>query len=454
MSENDHLFRNRIDYSILGIIKLTLPLIISALSSNIMYIVDRFMLARYSVDSMNAAALGGNMVAAIGYIFKSIAHVAEVYVGQDNGAQNYKKLAEPVWQMIYLSLFSAIIFIPAGYFSNYLNLFPEYYMKEGVEYQGFVLPFEFVSCVCIAFAAFFIGQGKTILVTIAFFVSNVLNIFLDYILIFGIEDMIPSYGCKGAAIATVISSIVQTIILGVVFFNRYNRENYNTCNYRFNKELFKSCCRTGIPISIGRFFGIIAWYIVYVAISHVSKDLATIHGIGVGVYVTFFFFADGFGKAVSTLSSNLIGMKNIEGIKRILRIFLYMTACVSVVIMFFLIIYPEILLTFLNDQSGSLTRLYSEIKLVFMLYTVIIIIDTLSSVIYGVLLAGGDTKYPSIINISFFWGVVVIPVVILYFLGLLNNVGTVQILSIIWTGATLFFIYRRYKTLKWYNSLI
>lgn len=47
-----------------------------------MYLIDRMILAYYSIDSMNAAAISGNFVAIFSFIFTSIAGISEIYVEQ------------------------------------------------------------------------------------------------------------------------------------------------------------------------------------------------------------------------------------------------------------------------------------------------------------------------------------------------------------------------------------
>ena len=419
-----------------------------------MFVIDRAILAYYSIDSMNAAAIAGNMVSILAYVFMSVAYISGVYVGQYNGAGEYKKLAEPVWQMIFLSFLSILFFVPAGYFSKYLNFFPQYYEAEGIEYQSVLMPFCFLPCLTAALTAFFVGRGKTVLVTFVVVIGNVLNALLDIVFVFGIKNIIPSFGCKGAAVATIISEAIQVIILAIVFLNKHNREKYNTAHCVFDKKLFISCFKTGIPLSVGRFMELLAWYVIYIVISHVSKDLATIHGISICVYVLFFFITEGMMKSVAALSSNLIGMKNLDGIRRLFRIFMWMTCAVSFFLVVFLVIYPDIIFSFLSNTNNDISGLYGPLRSILRVYAVIITVDTVACVLYGILQSGGDTRYPVIVNITTLWTVVIAPVLILFFTKNLTNVITVQFFCLGWTLITLFFLYRRYKSLKWYKHLI
>ncbi|MDR0678091.1 MAG: hypothetical protein LBF44_00975, partial [Holosporaceae bacterium] len=120
-----------IDCSLRSILNITIPIMISMASAFLMLLIDRTMLAAYSMDAMNAATMSGNFVCIFAFMFMGIANAAEVFAGQYNGSMQYEKLAAPTWQMIYMAFFSCVIFFPIAYFSDYINTLPHYYLKEG-----------------------------------------------------------------------------------------------------------------------------------------------------------------------------------------------------------------------------------------------------------------------------------------------------------------------------------
>ena len=215
--------QQNINSSFSSIFRIILPLILSSLSTNLMFLIDRFVLAYYSIDSMNAAMMGGNLAGIFTLLLMSIAGTTEIFVGQYNGGNHDDKIASPIWQMIYFSILSLIIFIPIGYFSDIINLIPPYYESDGVPYQRLLTYFCWLPCLVAAFTGFFVGRGKTGFITHVVIIGNVLNVFLDILLVFGYKNIIPMMGCRGAAIATVISESVQAIILAIAFWSRYNR---------------------------------------------------------------------------------------------------------------------------------------------------------------------------------------------------------------------------------------
>jgi MATE family multidrug resistance protein len=413
------------------------------------------MLAGYSIDSMNAAVISGSLTAIFTLVPMSIAGAAEIYVGQYNGSKRYDKLASPVWQMIYLSFFSSIFFIPIAYFSDYINMLPSYYLQEGVAYQRIILYYGFTPGIISALSAFFIGRGEAKIVTCVVLFGMLINTILDYFLIYGYENIIPKMGCKGAAIATVIAEILQAIILATVFFNSRNRAVYKTFeNRQYNKKLFLGCVKIGAPLSLGNIASMLAWYLVQSAVSHVSKDIATVYGIGLTVYILFMFIGEGLNKAIATLAANMIGRKDLPSIKKTYKVFIVISAALGLITALPLIIAPRWLLTMLDLLQGDISVLYEEIRIAFCIITLNVILESFLCSTWGILVAGGDAKYPNIAYQACLWGSVVLPVALLYSLDRLNSAVMIYMLTTLCTALSLFLVYKRYKSMKWCNQII
>jgi MATE family multidrug resistance protein len=413
------------------------------------------MLAGYSIDAMNAVIMSGNFVCIFTFMFMGIANAAEIFVGQYNGAKQYEKLAAPTWQMIYLSLITNIISLPIAYFSDSINMLPSYYLNDGVVYQKTLMYFSMIPPIRVALSAFFIGQGKTKIVTLAITIGAVTHVILDYFLIYGIKNVIPSMGCRGAAIALIVAESFQIAILATLFFSKDNREKYKTLeNFKLNKKLFIDCLRIGMPISLGNCTSMIAWYILQTTVNHISKDMATIYNMGINVYCFFLFIGKGANKAVAAICSNMIGRGDLESIEKTRRIFIAISLAFGGIIAIPLIIFPKWILNILNMLPDNISPLYPEIKTVFFLVVIIVVLETLLLSHWGILIAGGDSKYAATIYQIFLWLLFVFPSIILYYMNLLTSIPLIYVFIGIWLIATQFFIYKRYKSMKWYNKIV
>jgi MATE family multidrug resistance protein len=433
-----------------------MPMVLSAMSTNLMYIIDRFMLAGYSINAMNASVASGNLASMFVCMFIGIVNSAETFVGQYNGAKNYDRLATPVWQMIYLSLASCFLCLPIAYFSDVIHLLPSSLLEDGVAYQETLMYFGAMPPLKMALVAFFVGQGKSKIVTYAVAVGVVTNLILDYCFIYGVAPIIPRLGCRGAAIASVIAEFIQIMILAIHFFSARNRSICKTwANRAWNWPLFKACWRIGAPLSFGNFVSLLAWYLIQSIISHTSLDAATVYNIGMNLYIFFFFMGEGVNKAVVSICSNMIGRDDLISVEKTRKRFFWIALFFGLCLIIPLIFFPHWIVAALDCLPDNISFLYGEIKVILCIVALGVTAETLLMSNWGILLAGGDTRYAIVVNQICLWIIIVLPVLILYFTHLLTLAFLPLVFSLfpIWAMVTQFFVYRRYKSLRWYNKL-
>ena len=443
-----------IDSSWKSIFAVTLPMILSNLSNAILYNIDRVMIIGYSVDAFNAVSLSGGLFAVFSYLFIGISISAEVYVGQYNGAKDYVQLASPMWQMVYFSILTAVISFPIAYYANYLNLLPSYYLNDGVIYQKIMMYGCPLFPMFMAFAAFFVGQGKAKVVSIAVVLGSFINIGLDYVLIYGIKGLIPSLGAAGAALATVIAQMTQILILFVALCTKEHRKIV-FLSYKFDRTLFMGCVKIGAPVSLSNFFAYFAWYIVQAVVTAVSKEEATIYSISISIYMLAISLGEGLSKATSAVVANMIGKNDLYGVKKAYKKFIFLAIGASALFVIPLSIFPDkCVLSLLNLLQENISSIYEALKIIMNWISVNVVIESLLCIFWGILLAGGDTIYPSIIYQLCTWGFVVVPIAFCFFFGYTASSLLVYQLSFLWVMSSLILFYRRYNSMKWYNKLV
>src|SRR5438045_3625555 len=117
--------------------------------------------------------------------------------------------------MIWASFLSMIITLPVGYIVAPFVFGGTTVQESATSYFTCVLWGNFLFPLQAALSSFFIGQNKAKIVFITVIGAQCLHILLDYLLIFGVENYIPSLGVLGAAIALVIN---RAVVCGVLFF--------------------------------------------------------------------------------------------------------------------------------------------------------------------------------------------------------------------------------------------
>jgi MATE family multidrug resistance protein len=397
--------------SVSEVFAISFPLMLSILTTSIMIFVDRLMLARYSIESMNSVAVAANITSIFIYALVGSTSIAEIFVGQYNGKRNYKKIASPVWQMFWFSVISSVIFIPLAFWGGDFFITKTIY-KEAFPFYFWMTLFGPVFGIIAALSSFFIGRGKTKIVTMTAFMANLLNIILDYFLIFGVEGYLDPMGSEGAAISTVTSQIIWAITLIAIFLNKNNREKYYTSNYEINKKDMLACLRVGSPSTISHFVELSGWAVMSSFIADYNPDYLFVHSIGVSIYILFVFYMDGLSKGVAAVTSNAIGSGQKELVKKIVQSAKIIHLIFATIIAIPLVLFPNSLINFYCGSQDISPYLVQHLEYAIIATSLYFLLDGYAWIYAGVLTAAGDTKYIMFANLFSTWVLTVIPCIL------------------------------------------
>lgn len=398
---------------------LSFPLMLSSLSVMFMIFADRWLLAHYSVGAHNAAVAATTLGWAFIFGWIVLANIAEVFVAQYNGAGLLHKMGEPVWQMIWASLFSSVFFIPMAIWG------PELFYGSGLDaemertYLRVMLLFGPFYPLSAALSAFFIGQGKTRLVTILIVIANIVNVILDQMLIFGIDGWIPSLGVTGAAIATSVSMILQVVVLAWVFFSPKHCKKHGTLQWRINWKNMGECVRVGLPSALFFMCEILAFAVYYALMKNMGEGYITVAGICQTMLLLFSFFTEGVNKATATIVGNLIGAKRAFLIPNVIWSGLKLNALFfGGLLASFSLGSPWIIQEFLSNATPEfIEQIRYSLEICLILTAAYVFFEGVRMQFAGVLTAAGDTLFLSISGLFLVWGLMVLPVYLIVNVG-------------------------------------
>ena len=402
--------------------KVSYPLMISFLSTFLMLFVDRLFLAHYSKEALNAAAVSGTFAWSLIVTWLTLAALCEVFVAQYNGAKRYSELGRPVWQMIWLALFSTIFFAIAGTWISSLIYggSTKVYQREYFQWLMLCGPFAVMNA---GISAFFIGRGKAQIVKWLSILSNLINVIFDPILIFGIPGFIPSMGIKGAAIATALGYIVQAIVILAIFLNKKHRTEFNTFDCWFRWDLFKRCMKVATPPAIFAGLEIGAWALFYVMMEGISPEHIFICSVCQSIEILFLFYCFGLEKGIAAIAGNMIGAGLHDQLKKLAVSGFKIIGFFSIGIILITMVYPEPLINlfFKNPSSiespsiiASLTGINmmeykALIKKSLVFVGLYLIVENVRWLYSGLLTAAGDTLFLMITGTLCVWLFLLVP---------------------------------------------
>jgi len=379
------------------------------MSGSIMLLTDRLILARYSLEAMNAcggAGISSNLFM-LGAI--SIASVSEVFVGQYNGSRQYSKITIPVWQMLWFSMLSALIFWPIAIFGAKIAV-PKELHALGVPYFKLIMLFNPLYPMFVALTGFFVGRGFARVILFPVICSNVVNLILNLTLIFGIKGWLAPMGIMGAAIATCASMTTQFVILASIFFNYKHRRLFKTHKPSFNLAVLTKCLRIGFPTSISKMVEMLAWAVL----THIGSSLGVIYltalSIGSNIFLMFLFLSEGIQKGILAIASNLIGASKIYMLHNLAFNAVKMHFIIMLILAPFFLIYPMPLVKlFINSSDPQLIdSAVATLSFVWMF----MLVDGIPWMFASILTAAGDTLYIMYVNSISAWVGGVLPVLI------------------------------------------
>lgn len=396
-----------ISINLRGFTRFATPLIFSSMAGSMMLFCDRLILARYNLEAMNAATMVGNACALVQFGLIAIVAIAEVFVGQYNGAGQDAKVAAPVWQMVWLSLFSFLFIIPLAAFGAPLAL-SGVYREVGTSYYQWAMGSSPLMALSVAFSSFFIGQGRAAVVTLVAVGSNLLNCALAILLVFGCQDWIPAYGMVGAGVATTIAESVNVLALLMLFLRKENRDRYQTHKPTWDGQTLVACLKVGAPNAAAHVLEILSWAVCVRIIAAKGASYLTVVSIGQTIFILSSFFTEGLNKAAAALSANCIGARAWNEVAAVLRAAISFHGIVISALAVWLIVCPAYLIHYFIPDPDPI--LYEQIRLTLVWVWLFILFDGINWIFAGVLTSGGDTWFIMRVSGIAFWALGALPV--------------------------------------------
>ena len=379
-----------INYS--TILKVSTPTILSALSTNIMQIMDRLILAKYSTTAMTSATASGVWCGTIQCATISMIFIAGAFVGNYNGAGKYKLAGVPVWQMIWFSLFLFLLSIPM---SKYLGPYcvPTNLQADGIPYFEILMAWTPIFCLKASISLFFIAIGKGFLITIAVLIAMVINFIADIVLVFGCFGITQFMGTPGAAIGTILAELSEVVFLSICFFKKNIRQQYGTLNCKLRLKRLNKYLKLGFLASIGHIVESVIFSFIVFFLTSISNEMALIQTISSTLYSFFLFFVSGLEKGIMSIASNLLGAKMRCKIDILLKRGIVLHCVITLIISAFIFIYPSIFINSFIDMNSASHELINEIILVMGLMMITFLFDGVVWIEAGILEAGGDVNF-------------------------------------------------------------
>jgi putative MATE family efflux protein len=372
-------------------------------------ITDLIMVGRISAFAVAAVGLGLQSLMLVFAILTLLNIGTSALLSRFVGAGKMKRASIGLSTLLRFALMLSIPIMIAWYFlaSNIYVWFgtaPEVIAlgESYVQMLTWMLPFLFVKMV---FVSALNSAGNTKMPMKVKMIAILLNIVLNYVLIFGCCG-IPAMGVLGAAIGTVLVNVMEFSVY--VFLYIKQKMPYTPGRY-FSKSLLLRALKVGFPASIERTMLFGSSMLFTMVIAHYGTAVLAGYQIGLRVEGLAFMPGLGFTIAAMALMGQSLGAKRPQQAKEDVILVLKYTTGFMFFLSFFMIVMPEKIVWLFTDDSATIKQASLYLRIVGLSQIPL----AFNFVLSGALRGAGDSKQTLKINLTSLWLVRIIPAFVL-----------------------------------------
>ena len=396
------------------VLSIAVPLILSTGAWSVLLFVDRMFLAWYSSDAIAAAMPAGMASFAMLCLFIGTAAYVNTFVAQYYGAREETKIGAIVWQGIYLSFTSLLLIIPAYFFADELfALFdhaPELQSLQSIYFKTLMYSALFV-VLNNTLSSFFSGLGKTLVVMWVSLFIMAINIFLDYVFIFGRFGM-REMGIQGAAIATNIAVSSGCLLLVWLIFTKHYCQRFQLLSaWRFDWPLFNRLLYFGSPNGVRLFIDMTSFTAFLMFIGALGTQELAASNIAFNINALSFLPMLGLMIAVAVIVGQRLGDNKAALAEKAtwsaihIALLLFGSLAVLYLLLPEIFIYPFTFNEGLSDFQGSIELITLLLKFIAFFG----MFDAMFLVFLGALEGAGDTRFILKMSVLISAGLLVVP---------------------------------------------
>ncbi len=380
------------------VLRVAFPLVLSTGAWAVQHFFDRMFLTWYSADALAAAMPAGILNFTIMALFLGTSGYVNTFVAQYFGAGQNNRIGPVLWQGVYIALFAAVVHLAL------IPLAKPFFQFVGHDPKVMRLEIIYFQILCLgagpvvggaALASFYSGRGKTLPVMWVNFAATVLNIILNYILIFGRLGL-PPMGITGAGIATVISGFFSLFVYVAIICRRSHEEAYQTMSgWKFNRPLFLRLLRFGLPNGIPFFLEHVCFTAFCLMIGRLGIIQLAATNLTLNIETLGFMPMLGFGMAVSILVGQRLGEDRPDLAERSVYSGFHLTFVYMAGAALAYVLIPEVLFWpfVVNADPVSIAPIRELAIVLLKFVAVFCLFDTMAVIFSFGVRGAGDTKF-------------------------------------------------------------
>lgn len=444
----------RIDRNFLTkMLKIALPIMIQNLVTSSLNMADTIMIGKLGEVEIAAVGIANQYFFFFSMILIGLCGGCSVFIAQYWGKKDFTNIRRILGLGLISVILISIVFMTVGFINpdRIISLFNKdvTVMALGGKYLSIVLFSYVFTAITFIYSISLRSIGNTVVPLIVNIAALICNIFFNYVLIFG-KFGAPALGVEGAALATLISRVVETIIL---LFLVYKENGVLAAKLSelidLNISFIKRSYKIIIPVLLNDVFWALASLIYSIVYGRMGTGATAAVQICNTVSNIFMVVVFGLSNASAIMIGNSIGEGSIDKTIDYAKKFMIASLFVSIFLGLGLALSSPLILDLFN-VSNEVRR-----STLIMLYTISLIFFVRSTglvIIVGILRGAGDARSALLIEGFTMWFIGV-PLTIFGAFILKLPVHLVYALAILEEVAKFILGFMRLKSRKWINDV-
>ena len=400
---------------------LAYPVMLSQLGHIMVGVADSMMVGQLGAVPLAAASLGNVIFHLLMAFGIGLSYAITPMVSSADGAGNTTRIANLLRHGTIVNSTGGIIL----FLLIFLGAPVLYYLDQPVDVVELAIPYLFIVTFSLIPLMFFQnyrqfaeGLSFTKQAMVIVIVSNVINVILNYILIFG-KLGFPAMGLNGAGWATLIARFILAAWMATYIYYGKPFQPFKAGFQligSYSSAIFRKLLKIGIPSGFQFIFEVGAFGFAAIMIGWLGAEALAAHQIAINLAAITYMTASGLSAAATIRVGNQRGMNDIFNLRRaaytiFIMVFIFMGACAL------LFIFGRNFLPTLYIDNVEVQQMAASLLIIAGLFQ---LSDGIQVVSLGALRGLEDVKIPTILTFIAYW---VLALPIGYFLGFVIDIG-------------------------------
>ena len=334
--------------------RIATPIMLGNLAQTVITFTDTAFLGHLGTNELSASMMAGLFYYVFTTLAMGFAVGIQIFIARRFGEGDFKKIGVIFEHgALFVLTLGLLLFGVLHFFSNGLMrgiIESDNIYTASIEYLKFrhfgivFVVFNFL------FRSFYVGISNTKVITYSTLLMAVVNIFLDWCLIFG-HCGLPVMGIGGAALASLMAEIAAFCFFWIYTFVTIPHEEYGMFRWhKLQPELMGNILKVAFPCMIQRLFSFGAWFAFFILIEKMGETAIGVSSVVRSTYMIMIIPSFAFAATANTLTSRIIGAGKSNEVMAMLRRVVMNGVLCSLVLVVVVAVIPMLVLQIYTDD--------------------------------------------------------------------------------------------------------